>query len=1018
MAGSREFELLFKLSANLGSNFKNAFGQAKKAAQELEKSITDSNKASRNIEGYIKTGLTLDKNIARQKQYKEELDELKRQQELAGGSSAQLEAKIARKNEQLYNATRAVEKNTQSLAQYEKELKAAGVDTSNLTQETKRLSDQVEEATKLQEKAAKIGSIQEDTRAAIRQTKFQLAGVIGVATALGTAMYKGPIKSAMDFESSMADVAKVVDGLKDSNGNLTEEYGKMKKEILDLTKVIPLTAEQLTEIAAAAGQAGIARNEITQFTSDAAKMGVAFNVTADEAGNYMAKWRTSFKFTQDEVVDLADKINYLGNTSAAEAGQIAEVVTSVGPLGDIAGFASGEIAALGGTLISVGIQEKVAATGIKKLMTTMTAGAAATKKQQQVLQSLGLDAVEMAERMQVDAKGAVIDLMEAIKKLPEAEQAAALKNYFGESAAGSIAPLLKNLDLLEENFMKVGDASLYAGSMQDEFASRSKTTENSIILAKNALKTVAITIGSVFLPAVAEIAQKIADLAGRFADFADKHPKLIKGLAGVTTAMLAAKAGSLALKLGFLNIKDAVLGIMGVITKLQAKNLITGASKFKVILGGIGGKLLPIIGIITAIGVAIKLISDNADIVREKIRAVFGEGGVEVFNNFLGIIERVTGAVKGIFGGETAEGASGFFQSFAEGNPIIESLLGLLQGLFTVASSVISALANAAQVILPVLWEIISTIGETLGRILEAVLPVLIDILGQILPILQLFAEEVIPILAEGILTVLNFLETIVSAILPHLAELIEFLLPILETMASVFTGVLHSAVQSVAEILGGLVGILSGLIDFIVGTFTGDWGRAWQGVQNIFKSAFDALVGIAKAPINAVISMVNAAIGGLNKIKIPEWVPGVGGKGINIPTIPMLWKGSPHAPDTFIAGEQGPELVMGRGGSKVFTAQSTKGIFTNLKESFLAAREVLGSFPTGGPGLAQGPSVALATAGGGKSIVIHSQPVFHLTNGDPAEIDEALRKNNEKLKREIKEELDNEEEDRRRRGY
>lgn len=90
-----------------------------------------------------------------------------------------------------------------------------------------------------------------------------------------------------------------------------------------------MTAKELTEIAAAAGSAGIAREEITRFAEDAAKMGVAFDISADQAGEWMAKWRTSFGMTQDEVISLSDKINYLSNTTAANAEQISTIVTKI-----------------------------------------------------------------------------------------------------------------------------------------------------------------------------------------------------------------------------------------------------------------------------------------------------------------------------------------------------------------------------------------------------------------------------------------------------------------------------------------------------------------------------------------------------------------------------------------------------------------------------------------------------------------------------------------------------------------
>lgn len=116
---------------------------------------------------------------------------------------------------------------------------------------------------------------------------------------------------------------------------------------------------------------------------------------------------------------------------------------------------------------------------------------------------------------------------------------------------------------------------------------------------------------------------------------------------------------------------------------------------------------------------------------------------------------------------------------------------------------------------------------------------------------------------------------------------------------------------------------IFTGLIDFIAGVFTGDWGRAWEGVVNIFGGVFDGIVAIGKAPINALITLLNSFIGGLNNIKVPKWVPGVGGKGINISKIPYLAKGGHLLQGQAIVGEAGPELLTSKNGKTTVTPLS-----------------------------------------------------------------------------------------------
>ena len=147
-------------------------------------------------------------------------------------------------------------------------------------------------------------------------------------------VFSAPIQAAMQFESSMADVKKVVDF------DTPQQFKEMSRDILELSKRIPMTAEALAQIVASGGQSGIAKQDLTAFAESAAKMGVAFDITAEQAGDMMAKWRTAFKMGQDDVNKLADKINYLGNTTAASAPLISDVVTRIGPLGEVGGVAS------------------------------------------------------------------------------------------------------------------------------------------------------------------------------------------------------------------------------------------------------------------------------------------------------------------------------------------------------------------------------------------------------------------------------------------------------------------------------------------------------------------------------------------------------------------------------------------------------------------------------------------------------------------------------------------------------
>lgn len=398
------------------------------------------------------------------------------------------------------------------------------------------------------------------------------------SAALGTAVKAGaaaftlaaPIRDAVRFESTMADVRKVV------VFDTPQQFKEMSNDILNLSNNLPMSAEGIAQIVAAGGQAGIAKSELLGFAEAASKMGIAFDITAEEAGDMMAKWRTAFKMGQGDVVELADKINLLGNTTAASAPLISDVVTRIGPLGEVGGVASGEIAALGATMIGSGVQSEVAATGIKNLILGLTSGSSATSAQAEAFTKLGLNAQSMADMMQTDAKGAIMKVMHALKGLNKEAQVAALKDLFGKESIGAIAPLLSNLEGLQNNFAKVGDKTAYAGSMQAEYEERSKTTANNMQLLKNRANAIAITVGSALLPSFNSFLEVVGNVAEWLAKWAQANPNLIASLLGVGIVLSGAAAATALLTSGILRIMQVCQGAIYIFNILQLKLIAIG----------------------------------------------------------------------------------------------------------------------------------------------------------------------------------------------------------------------------------------------------------------------------------------------------------------------------------------------------------------------------------------------------------------------------------------------------------
>lgn len=470
------------------------------------------------------------------------------------------------------------------------------------------------------------------------------SGIMGTI-ALG-ATIAAPVKAAIDFESTMADVKKVVDF------DTPDGFKKMGQDIINMSKVLPMTANDIGKIVAAGGQSGIAAKELMTFAESAIKMGVAFDITADQAGQAMAEMRSAFKMNQQQVVVLADKINYLGNNTAASAKDIMEIVQRIGPLGEVAGTASGEIAALGATLRGMGVQNEIAATGIKNLMLSLTAGKAATKSQREAFARLGYSSTAVAKSMQLDSKKTMLVILKQVAKLRKHEQSAVLTQLFGKEVVGSIAPLLTNIQELEKNFDAVADKMKYAGSMEKEYQARAATTANALVIFRNQITALGITIGSVLLPAVNSILKTISPWIGKVTELAQAHPVVTKAIVATAGALITMRIATFAAGFAFTYLRGGVLRVVGALAGARAQMALTAVSARAVgaaatvanggLLGMASRGIPAVVTGVRAIGAAFISTGIGALITGLAL------GGLWIYRNWAGVKAFMTGTLQGI----------------------------------------------------------------------------------------------------------------------------------------------------------------------------------------------------------------------------------------------------------------------------------------------------------------------------------------------------------------------------------
>ena len=340
---------------------------------------------------------------------------------------------------------------------------------------------------------------------------------MGALTAGTVATIARCTKEAAKFENYMSDVVKVVDGMADATGKVSnkmaengrtyaENYAILEERLKDLSTQIPYTFEDLTRLAAAAGQSGKTFEDLTQtdFLKDIAMWGTAMDISADQAGDWGAKWEQAFNMNHEQVMEVADVINYLGNNYATTAAEIAQSVNDAASMGQLAGVDVKATAAIAASMQAMGVSTDRVGTSIKRIYTNITKGSTATAAQEAAFERLGFSATQIAKSMQTDGTGTLLKVFEAVNNLPDAEKLSTLNTLFGQWAIEGGAKLTQNLGLLTGMLKEVSNASVWSGSMEKEFIIKATTPEAIETMLGSAKSALMDDIGTAFLPAYKE----------------------------------------------------------------------------------------------------------------------------------------------------------------------------------------------------------------------------------------------------------------------------------------------------------------------------------------------------------------------------------------------------------------------------------------------------------------------------------------------------------------------------------
>ncbi len=1020
MAAAKQFELLFQLTARLGPNFSQSFKNASKTMNALQNDLRSADQKLKDVSAYQKQQNAVAKSRARVNELQAEHERLTREIEETGQATPELTRQLQANERALQKAEDATAREEERLQELSDTLREAGVNTDNLGRDTEELRQQYERLEQTQKKVQEITEKQAANKQAISQTKAQLGGLIGTVTAIGAAIYAGPVKNAQEFQTAMAKVGTIAD-------TNVVPLAQLRQEIIALSNETGKSVNDLAEDVYNAISAGQDTADAVGFVENATKLATAGFAESGQAVDVLSTILNAYGMEASKVTDVSDMLIQIQNKGKTTVAELSSSMGKIIPTANANNVALEQLGAGYAILTSKGIATAEATTYMNGMLNELGKSGSQTDK---ILRSK--TGKSFSELMK--SGYSLADVLQIVQEDAEGS-GKSLSDMFSSSEAGKAALSLMSdgVDSFNESVQGMLDS---CGATEEAYAKMMDTTETKVAKAKNSISNLGTVLGDMLLPYVGMVADKVSEVVTKFSEFAQENPQVIATVAKVAAGLVGLKAGGLLAKLGFLQVKGGILSVQKAFTMIKGLGITKYLSNMGGGFGGILTKVAPLVGVIAAVGGAIYYVSTHLEQVRGFIQKTFGDEGLAVFDKLWGIITQVGTAIKDAFF-TSGSGVLDTLKSvlptiintlqtgllpilpmiadlFMQILPLIGQLvtailpvLGeLLSAVITVLASLIAEILpvivqlisailplvlQIVQSVLPVFIQLVNTIVPILVQIIQAVLPVIIQLVQTLLPIIMQIVDAVLPVFISLLNTIVPIFQNIIQAILPVLQQLLQALIPVIQLVAEIFANVLGTALQSIANIVSSVMQVFQGLIDFITGVFTGNWSQAWEGIKSIFSGVFSGLGEIFKAPFKVIVSVINTVIRGLNKLKVPDWVPGIGGMGINIPEIPGFAKGTNRTPSTFIAGENGPELITDAANRKVFTAAQTGQIFNNMAQA--------GNLNTA--------NNVNATAGGAGTITIHvtnSPSVTVAGGGDTSGIKEQLQQYDEEFLEKLRE--------------
>lgn len=626
----REYEMFFKITGAMGGSFSAAMRNSSSEMKALQTATRRLNAQMRDISGYQKQ----QKAIERQKEIirnsETRLTELRRRnaelaQEMTNTANPTKEQRgqLERNAEQIRRCENALEEHNQRLREMQDRLgdarvalQDAGIDTDNLSGDMERLQSRLEEISRTRNFLSNVSEELETTRAQFRDATKEFAGLAGgIGAAVGT-VYATASKPAMNFESAFTGVRKTVDATE-------EEFAEMRQGILNMSQTdVIASADEIAAVAEAAGQLGIQKEHILDFSKVMIDLGEATNLSADEAASELAKFANITQMDQGDFDKLGSVVVDLGNNFATTEADIVSMGMRLASTGELTGLSEPQIMAAATALSSLGIEAE--------------AGGSAMSK---ILKSLQL-AVETGDGLEGFAKVANLS-QDAFKQLYKQDSLKALSAFTKglndtERNGKSAVAILDDMGITE---VRMSNAVLSLASSDDiltdaadlatkaweennaltaEAEKRYATTESQIDQAKNSVENLGITIGDMTLPMIKELAGELTEAAKGAQRWVSENQEGIKKVAGIAGEVAKYALILKGTQVTYLGVKTGLLGIEKAFTKVKAARQAAklaesgkGLKTFISALTGISGKTAGIAAVAAALAAVAAIFAVN-----------------------------------------------------------------------------------------------------------------------------------------------------------------------------------------------------------------------------------------------------------------------------------------------------------------------------------------------------------------------------------------------------------------------